>query len=338
MSETTVYFATDRQPDPSKPGGYGAEIVDPADPSKVMYAVVPVTGIDLTNESSGQLGPIAQSTMGNFSDAVRAEIEATARNLLVFIHGFDNTFEDSLKRAAFNREWFADSGIPAADTTILAFCWPSAGTLFESLPNPPDAAYVADQNMAAKSCLHLAAFLRNVLTLVADFRRAGRRSFLLAHSMGNHALSCAIPSFFANSTPGSLQTFSEAILPAADEVNTTLEVPGAGMYRLRDLTERISVYSSLRDVAMDLSMAVNKNIRLGYDGPADKTNASIYQPATFRSVNCTEVFDYFGLIPPDATHQYYRRSKTVRADIVKLMANQPVTPGVSSLSALPFGV
>ena len=89
---------------------------------------------------------------------------------------------------------------------------------------------------------------------------------------------------------------------------------------------------------MDLSMAVNKNIRLGYSGPADKSNESIYPPATFRSVDCTEVFDFFGLIPPDATHQYYRRSKTVRADIVKLMANQPVTDGVSSLSALPFGV
>jgi hypothetical protein len=44
------------------------------------------------------------------------------------------------------------------------------------------------------------------------------------------------------------------------------------------------------------------------------------------------VYDYPSFLPIDATHQYYRRSKTVRADIVKLMANQPVEPGPSRLS------
>ena len=152
--------------------------------------------------------------------------------------------------------------------------------------------------------------------------------------MGNHALAAAIASGVA---PGGV-TYNEAILPAADEIYTTLQTPNVGMYRLRDLADRISVYSSRRDIAMDLSRVLNRNRRLGFDGPADKGNPQTYTPATFRSVDCTEVYDFFGLIPIDATHQYYRRSRTVRGDITKLMAGAPVAPGVSSLSAFFLGV
>src|SRR3954470_7261242 len=48
-------------------------------------------------------------------------------DLLVFIHGFDNTFSDAISRAAFNREWLAASGLPGTNTTVVAFSWPSSG-------------------------------------------------------------------------------------------------------------------------------------------------------------------------------------------------------------------
>ena len=230
MVDTTVYFATNRTPDATAPGGYGAGIVDPADPGQVLYAVVPVTGIDLSDETSGTIGEITAQTQGNFAETVQAEIATTGKNLLVFIHGFDNSFADAIKRAAFNREWFAASRIADADTTVLAFTWPSGGTLFASLPNPPDAAYLADQAQAGKSCVHLAAFLRNTLALVAQVHRPGKRAFLLAHSMGNHALSCAVASYFAANPADVPVRFDEAILAAADEVNTTLQNPGTAMY------------------------------------------------------------------------------------------------------------
>jgi esterase/lipase superfamily enzyme len=335
---TTVFFATNRKPDPTKPGRYGAEIVDPTDPGKVLYAVIPVTGVDLSKEASGQLGAIIELSEGDFADSVRAELTTTGRNLLVFIHGFDNSFEDAIKRAAFNREWFAASGMADADTTVLAFTWPSAGETFASLPDLPQDAYLDDQAMAGQSDVHIAAFLHNVLALVARVRASGKRAFLLTHSMGNRALASAIPVFFAAAGANVPATFNEAILAAGDEVHTTLQTANTAMYGLREIADRISAYCSLRDIAMDLSMAVNKNIRLGYSGPADRANTLTYPTAKFRIIDCTEVFDYFGLIPPDATHQYYRRSRTVRADIVKAMAGQPVASGVSSLSALPFGL
>lgn len=153
--------------------------------------------------------------------------------------------------------------------------------------------------------------------------------------MGKHALSAAVQTFFAagNAVP---KLFDEAILAAADEVNTTLETAGqSAMFNLRSLATRISVYASVRDMAMDLSMGVNHNEWLGFNGPAQKGDATLYPPTLFRSVDCTQVFDYFGLVPPDATHQYYRRSKCVHHDIVTLMAGGAVLPGVSELRASP---
>ncbi len=326
MVDTTVYFGTNRKANTEAPGGFSADIV--ADPSQVSYAVVPVTNINLGDANSGQLGQITGLSPGNFASTVQAELENTGKNLLVFVHGFANSFLDAIKRAAFNRAWFADSGVAEADTTIVTFTWPSSGDLLGSLPDP-DSAYEQDQKMAGLSGPHLAAFLANVLALVEQTRRANKRAFLLAHSMGNHALAAAI----ASGVPAGTERYNDVILAAADEVANTLQIANAGMYGLRDLAERISVYSSRRDVAMDLSRAVNRDQRLGFDGPTDKNNQQTYPPQGFRSVDCTEVYDFFGLVPIDATHQYYRRSKTVRTDIVKLLSGAPVAPGVSSLSA-----
>ncbi len=335
MPDTTVYFATNRQPDPAAPGGYGARIVDPADPGQVTYSVVPVTGIDLTDDASGQLGAITETTAGGFAETVQAEIEAEGKNLLVFIHGFDNSFENAIKRAAYVRTWFAASGTPAADTTVLAFTWPSAGLLFASLPNAPDAAYRADQAMAGRSGLHAASFLHNVLGLVTHVRGNGRRAFLLAHSMGNHVLASAMPHLFPAGGEAMPVRYDEAILAAADEVSTTLRTPGVGMFPLRAMADRISIYHSHRDIAMDLSTSANQNRRLGFWGPDPLIDQTIYPPAQFRCVDCTAVFDFSGLVPADATHQYYRRSPIVRADIAAVMDGQPITPGLSSLSSLP---
>jgi esterase/lipase superfamily enzyme len=144
---------------------------------------------------------------------------------------------------------------------------------------------------------------------------------LLAHSMGNWALEAGVEAFFYQVPPPPL-TFDEVVLAAADEVATTFETPDGGrLARLSGIWKRISVYSN--DVAMFLSMAVNRNDRLGKDGADNKTNTTLYPPATFRNVDCAGVDDYGKLDPIDATHQYYRRSPIVRADIAARSAGEP---------------
>jgi esterase/lipase superfamily enzyme len=337
MVSTTVYFATNRKPDTGQPGGFGDELVNPAE---VMYGVCEVTGIDLDHSGSGTMGVITARETARFAETVRAEILAPGKNLLVFIHGFDNSFMDGIIRGGFNRTWFAASNRPEADTVLLVFCWPALSNLLPGKPAPLDTTYLQSQQNAAASAVHVANFLREALGLVKELKatHSGTHAFLLAHSMGNHVLASAVEVFFAAGGPAAL--FDEVILAAGDEVATTLGSPDhSGMFRLRDMALRVSVYASKRDIAIAASMLVNRNARLGFDGPAGKTNPILYPEQTMRLVDCTEVFDLLGPdFDPIASHQYYRRSKTVRADITMLMAAGPVAPGISALRALPFEV
>jgi esterase/lipase superfamily enzyme len=335
---TTVYFATNRRRAAAEPGGYGDGMT--TDPDKVEYGSLPVTGTVVDKADSGALGAHGPRQTGGFDAPTRAAIIDAGRNLLVFVHGFANSFEDAVKRAAFNRAFLAASGQKAANTTVLAFTWPSLGAVIGSDPFAPGGQYLKERRKAASSGPALAGFLRHALGIVRDFRAAtpGGRAFLLAHSMGNHALSAAVEPLLAAGAPPA--TFDEAVLAAADTDHATLEDPGqAGMFRLRELADRISVYASGRDLALHASLALNRVVPLGLDGAKSESDKTVYPPKRFRSVDCTLVFDLLKTVQApavDASHQYYRRSRTVAADIALLMADGKVKPGMSRLFAAPF--
>jgi esterase/lipase superfamily enzyme len=177
---TNVYFATNRSSTPA--GGFGSGIVAPAD---TCCAVTEVANIDLDQENSGDLAAITMRQTGGFAHTVQAEILAAGRNLLVFIHGFDNSFEDAIKRSAFNREWFAAAQRQATDTKVVSFTRPSEGRLFADHPTLLDDAYKTDQSMSGASGPHIAAFLRHALDLGRRLKEqeAGAHVILLTHSI-----------------------------------------------------------------------------------------------------------------------------------------------------------
>jgi len=323
-----VYFATNRLPDATAAGGFGTAMAPTDAPDTVSYGTADVKNIDLNDETSGTFDPAADVTPGTYSDQAAREIAGATNNLLVFIHGFDNSFADAIKRAAFNAEWLRASGIKDADTTVLAFSWPSAGAVFTF----PHLDYKSDQAQAGLSAAHIGWFFNQLDNLRRDYkaRNPNGKMFLLAHSMGNHALQGAVQWWFAQSGPAEI-FFDEAILAAADEVDDTFEAKNdAQLSCLPKLARRISVYHSRKDIAMYLSTTLNLDSRLGFDGPEDKRNQALYPTAKFRIVDCTDVTDYDLDNPPDATHQYYRRSLTVRKDLAAVLAGD----GVGGLQTL----
>jgi esterase/lipase superfamily enzyme len=329
MAAATIYFASNRitTGPASDWQSYGAEIVMPADPSLVRYAAAFVDGIDLAAEGSGAITAIENDRLGDFDDGVKGDIVGSGKNLLVFIHGFANSFKDGITRAAYNREWFAASGLADADTTVIAFSWPSLGQVVAAPPHLLPDDYLRDQTKAGQSSFHLAGFLKAVAPVTAQVRAQSRRTFLLAHSMGNFALQGAVESWFAHGNPAA-DLFDEVFLAAADERFDTFGFPaGARLSRLKDLGRRTSIYYSVRDVAMYLSFAVNLVARLGHEGPEHKADPTEFDPARYRVLDCAEVDDYDLAIPPDASHQYYRRSPKVRADITAAMGNDPGMSG-----------
>jgi esterase/lipase superfamily enzyme len=320
---TTVYFATNRAltGPASDWQSYGAGIVAPSDPTAITYATAFVDNTNLTADTSGAIQQIQDIQQGGFSQSAINDLSAPGRNLLIFIHGFDNSFEDAITRAAFNREWFAASGVGAADTTVVAFTWPSLGQLI-SFPLPWGD-YRRDQMMAGQSGFHLMSFFANLLPLVEQARTNGSRIFLLAHSMGNFALQAAVESWFSHGN-GDALLFDEAFLAAADEQFNTFDFPEPGrLSSLHRLGRRTSIYFSGADQVLKVSELVNLGAeRLGEDGPDNRTDPTRFPPAQYRMANCTGFRDY----PFDfaSSHQYYRRSPGVRADIAQTMSPPPI--------------
>ncbi len=319
---TTVYFATNRAV--TGPAGdwrsYGTDIVAPSDPGAITYATAFVDNTNLTADKTGAITAIQNVQRGGFSSQAITDLSDPGRNLLVFIHGFDNSFENAITRSAFNREWFAQSGIADADTTVVAFTWPSLGELL-SFPLPWED-YQHDQTMAGQSGFHLMSFFANLLPLVQQARSNGSRIFLMAHSMGNWALQAAVESWFSHGNGDALM-FDEAFLAAADERYDTFAFPEPGrLSALHRLGNRISIYFSRVDRVLELSEVINLGAkRLGQDGPRDQTDGGKFPPAQYRMVDCTGFTDY--AVDFASSHQYYRRSPGVRTDIAQTMSAAP---------------
>jgi hypothetical protein len=197
---TTVYFATNRIANhpADRPENYTFFMTAPDNPLQVTYGTAFVDSAGLTADTVGAIRSLQDLQKGNFSQTAFDDLAEGGRNILVFIHGFANSFADALTRAAFNREWLSQSGVGDADTAVVTFSWPSRGQLltfpFPTLP------YRADQRMAGGSGLALMRFLANLLPILEKARANGRRTFLLTHSMGNLALQAAVQAWFETMT------------------------------------------------------------------------------------------------------------------------------------------
>jgi esterase/lipase superfamily enzyme len=190
-------------------------------------------------------------------------------------------------------------------------------------PPLPWSDYRHDQVRAGQSGLHVMSFFAQLEPILQSVRANGRRVFLLAHSMGNFALQAAVENWFSHGNADAT-LFDEAILAAADERYDTFDFPLDGrLSALGRLAGRISIYFSVLDAVLVLSMAVNLGAkRLGQEGPHDRFDSQHFPSSQYRMVDCARFRDYaFDVL---SSHQYYRRSPLARADIVSVMAGARV--------------
>jgi esterase/lipase superfamily enzyme len=332
----TVYFATNRAPAAPGPDGVPDFAVDPPNAPQTTYGVAEVEVITQDAER-GAITRIRDQKIGGFSAAAAGEIAASGKTVLVFIHGMANSFKDGIKRAAYLQPWFAKSGIAAADATIVAFSWPAdkyviSPHLGATIPAWLTRAYKHDQTNAAASADAVAGFVTEIARLLGG-RPAGQRLVLLCHSMGNYVLASAAARIVQAIGPRPRPLFDRILLAAPDEIESSF-TPGAAQ-RLGligdPLAGGISVYWNRGDVAMYLSFIANQNRRLGERGPDQEHDPARFPPARFDLADCSMVLDYRATLMPDATHQYYRLSRVVRADIAAGIA------GVAAGGRVPVG-
>lgn len=221
-----------------------------------------------------------------FFDSVRQRVEGSEnRNAFVFIHGYNVTFEDAARRTAQMAYDLKFDGAP------LFYSWPSQGGLFK---------YTIDENNVRWTVPHLKQFL----TAVSE-RTGAEHIHLIAHSMGNRALTDALRDFALQAGGG--PTFDEVILTAPDiDADTFRRDIAPAIVRTAD---RVTLYASSNDRALASSKQVH-----GYPRAGESGDHLVVVPGV-DTVDVSAVdTSLFGL-----GHSYYGDNDTVLADLFDLI-------------------
>jgi esterase/lipase superfamily enzyme len=319
-----ILFATNRTPTGNGPDGvptFGDSALDPT-PGNLICGVAAVDGIDPDDASSGRITGISELNHGAFTPTALAPVLASTNDILVFVHGTDNSFTDAVTRAAYNSAWLARGNAASGNVGIevMLFTWPtrSYGDYIDLFADHAD--YDADQQQARLTPYAFRLFIDQLRLLQAQMGK--RKLHMLCHSMGNYMLGYAVGQLFALDAQPALPRFEEIILAAADEDFHSLHMAdGTRLSGLWRLGREITVYYNNDDTLMALSQSpvVNGVQRLGYAGSPDKTDLQTFPTNVYEFVDCTGCNDYLSDAPL-VSHQYYRESPTVRADIVATLA------------------
>jgi esterase/lipase superfamily enzyme len=172
------------------------------------------------------------------------KLKPDERHAIVFVHGFNVSFEDAALRAA---QIGCDLSL---DAVMAFFSWPSKGSL---------QSYIADG-------ASIEASEPNITEFLVDFvQKSGASSVhIIAHSMGNRGVLRAINNIANRAQSLTKVTFGQIILAAADVDSTTFRnLCGAYV----SLAKRTTMYVSKRDRAVEAAKWLYDFARAGLQPP-----------------------------------------------------------------------
>ena len=184
---------------------------------------------------------VTQESAADFMSAVQKKVADSRQNeAFVFVHGYNTTFEDGLRRTAQLAYDLNFSGAP------ILYSWPAGDRLWKYS--------VAEANVDW-TFRHLQTFLLDL-----SQRSGAKRIHLIAHSMGNRALTNALSQFQAS---GPEKPFHQIVLAAPDIDTGVFKQIASSINKLGD---RVTIYASEKDEALVASEKFHSYPRLGQGG------------------------------------------------------------------------
>jgi esterase/lipase superfamily enzyme len=231
---------------------------------------------------------VLKSVTPGDSEAVFAEMrgqlaESGDESAFVFVHGFNVPFNEAAQRTAQMAYDMNFQGVP------ILYSWPSRGSLLS---------YIADTAVVNLSGRRLTLFLEDVV------RKSGaKRIHLIAHSMGNRALTDALELYALR---------HEGEPPAFDQVLFTAPDLDAGLFAemaktIRTTAQRLTLYASNKDWALAVSRKLH-----GDAARAGQGGEKIIHADLFDSVDMTSIGDDM------LAHSYYANNPSALTDILSL--------------------
>jgi esterase/lipase superfamily enzyme len=221
-----------------------------------------------------------------FVRALHQQISASPfKDVFIFVHGYNNTFEDAARRTA---QMAYDLDF---DGTPMMYSWPSQGST---------TAYAIDEAAVGISGRRMADFLETVVA-----QSGAQRIHLIAHSMGNRALIEALQTYLAKRAPGDRQGIFGQIVFTAPDVDR--DYFSDAIASLTGTAERVTLYASDNDYALRSSQFFHGAPRAGTAGDV------IVKLAGLDSIDMSSV-------PADSLgHSYFAANAGAIYDIFRLL-------------------
>ncbi|WZP01151.1 alpha/beta hydrolase (plasmid) [Isosphaeraceae bacterium EP7] len=252
------------------------------------------------------LADVAEYPVDKFHARLRASLDEHQkargkRQLLVFIHGFNNSFEYAARRTAQLAYDLEYEGV------AMFWSWPSQGQI---------ASYAHDENNVRWTEPHLERFLREV-----SARSGAETIHLIAHSMGNRCLTEALRRLSTGA--GIPAAVREVVLTAPDiDAETFAEdvapaIVGPG--------HRVTLYASSRDRALASSKELHGGPRLGESG-----NGIVIIPPL-------ETIDVSAVDTSFLGHAYFGDNTSVISDLYYVLRGHPTSKRDGIVPKAHFG-
>jgi esterase/lipase superfamily enzyme len=230
-------------------------------------------------------------TYEGFYQDIRSQVgKSTAKDAFVFIHGYNVLFDDAIYRTA---QLKYDIGFEGA---AVAYSWPSVGTV---------AGYPVDEANNEWTVEHLRWFLADL-----SAKSGADRIHLIAHSMGNRALTYALKALAT--TPAPHPRFQQIILTAPDiDTGVFREVAGV----ISRQAQHTTLYASKNDKALLASRKYQ-----GYPRAGDISEGVVI-------VSGVDTIDASAVSTDFLGHSYFADNTSVLTDLQQIIL-KGILPGL----------
>jgi esterase/lipase superfamily enzyme len=212
------------------------------------------------------------------------------KEILIFIHGYNVSFNKAARRTAQLAYDLKFDGVP------LFFSWPSNGNILK---------YASDAEHIQQSIPAISSFIMDAID-----RFKPERIHIIAHSMGTYGLTQALSKLsetYLNKRKSPI--FNQLVLAAPDIDADVFQKEIAP--KITKMAKRVSLYSSSKDVAMTVSRYFNNKRRRAGDSDPETLTPKGIDAIDVSSVDSSLV-----------GHSYYGSNTSIITDIKMVLSQK----------------
>jgi len=262
---------------------------------------LPTTGLTLAGDINDEAQVAAEEA---FHKELSARLALSpVKEVYLFVHGYANTFDDSVETIAGVWHFLGRRGVP------IAYSWPAGGKgLLRG--------YTYDTESSEFTVSHLEQMLR-VIASCPDVKKVN----IICHSRGTDTTVTALRELHLEITASGHSTREVlklgTLVLAAPDIDLDVVIQKILTVRLGQVPERFTMYVCSGDKALGLSeWLFGGIIRLG------ELKATMFSPAelkVLRSSKTNQIVNADVTNPGDFGHNYFHANPAVSSDLVLLM-------------------